>query len=359
MRVLHVITSLATGGAEKLILETVPKLNEEGIVTEVLLLNGFEHPFYQELKNKNTQIYHLGMKSVYNPFHIFKIIPYLKKYDLVHVHLFPTLYFVAIAKLISLTSTPLIYTEHNTSNRRMENRFFHFVQKYIYKAYKKVICINEEVKNIMVKTYNGQKNKFYVIENAVDIKKIDEALPLLKSEFGFCDSDFLIAMVASFRKQKDQKTLIKSMKGLPHNMKLLLVGEGELKKECEIFVEELGLSDRVRFLGVRKDVYSILKTVDVSVLSSNYEGFGLAAVEGMAVGKPFLGSDVPGLRDTIGDAGVLFPKGDEIALIFELKKLFESPSHYQNVSEKCKQRAQEFDIYKMIEKTKKFYYSLF
>src|SRR5690606_31998035 len=105
--------------------------------------------------------------------------------------------------------------------------------------------------------------------------------------------------------------------------------------------------------------YSILKTVDVSVLSSNYEGFGLAAVEGMAVGKPFLGSDVPGLRDTIGDAGVLFPKGDEIALIFELKKLFESPSHYQNVSEKCKQRAQEFDVYKMIEKTKKFYYSLF
>lgn len=80
MKVLQVINSLATGGAEKIILESVPKFVEKGIDVELLLLNGNQHPFLVELEEKHCcKIMYLGGGSVYNPFHIFKIMRYLKK----------------------------------------------------------------------------------------------------------------------------------------------------------------------------------------------------------------------------------------------------------------------------------------
>ena len=73
MKILQIINSLATGGAEKLILETIPLLNDEGIQTDLAVLNGDNHPFLEALKKqKCCAIFSLGTKSVYNPFLIFK-----------------------------------------------------------------------------------------------------------------------------------------------------------------------------------------------------------------------------------------------------------------------------------------------
>ena len=102
MKILHLINNLNTGGAEKLLLETLPLYNQKGIKVDLLLLDGKDYPFLKELNNQNCcTIYNLGKASAYNPFLIFKIIPYLKRYDLIHAHLFPTLYWLAFAKLIS------------------------------------------------------------------------------------------------------------------------------------------------------------------------------------------------------------------------------------------------------------------
>ena len=119
MRILQLINNLNTGGAEKLILETIPLFNKQNIQTDLAFLNGYDYPFLKILKNlKCCSIFSLGNKSVYNPILIFKIIPHLKKYDLVHVHIFPSLYCVALAKMISFSEVKLVYTEHSTSNNR-------------------------------------------------------------------------------------------------------------------------------------------------------------------------------------------------------------------------------------------------
>ena len=84
------------------------------------------------------------------------------------------------------------------------------------------------------------------------------------------------------------------MQLLPLEVKLVLAGEGVLKKKCQDLVETLKLKERVVFLGLRMDIPQLLKTADVVVLSSKYEGLSLSSIEGLAAGKPFVASDVPG-----------------------------------------------------------------
>lgn len=353
MKVLQIINALGTGGAEKLLLETIPLYKGKGIEMDILVLNGEKHPFMKELINLDCcNVFSLGNGSVYNPMSIFKIIPYLKKYDSVHVHLFPSQYWVVLAKIISFSNVKLIFTEHNTSNRRMHNKLFQFFDKIIYSFYDHVICITVEVKEALSNHLGKMDDKFQVINNGVNIDLIKKSLPYSKNRVhdGIYAGDIILIQVAGFREQKDQPTVIKALQYLPGTVKLLLVGDGVLRKECELLVQNLKLEKRVFFLGIRMDVPQLLKTADMSVLSSNYEGFGLVAVEGMAAGKPVLASDVPGLAEVVKGAGILFEQGNPEDLADEIMKLLNDKAYYVKVSDACQNRAGKYDIQKMVDK---------
>ena len=121
MRILVISNSLATGGAEKLILDTIPLFISKKVEVELLLLNGKNHPFLKQLKEvSNCKVHSLSKGTVYNPLLLFKLVSFLKKFSLIHVHLFPSLYWVAIAKALSFSKTKLVFTEHNTTNRRKD-----------------------------------------------------------------------------------------------------------------------------------------------------------------------------------------------------------------------------------------------
>lgn len=358
MKILHLITSLATGGAEKLIAETLPLYHKKGIVADVLVLNGKKHPLFKELEASGCcRIISLGEGSVYNPLHIFKIIPYLKQYDLFHVHLFATQYFTVAAKMLSFSKKPLVFTEHNTSNRRIQNKSLAILDKCVYAQYKKVICITPEVKEVLQQHINLSENQLEIIENGINLQSITDAHPVSKKFIApnISEQDFLVLQVAGFRPQKDQVTLIKAMRHLPVNVKLLLAGDGVLREECEKLVADLHFTDRVHFLGLRSDIPSLLKSVDAIVLSSKYEGLSLSSIEGMASGKPFIASDVPGLSDVVGGAGILFPQGNEQKLAEEIMKLMDSRAYREEVGERGRERATKYDINIMVDKHIKLY----
>jgi glycosyltransferase involved in cell wall biosynthesis len=348
MRVLQVITSLSTGGAEKLIVDSVPLYQAHGIDVDVLVLNGRETPLLIRLKEETKGVVSsLSQGSVYNPLHVFKLLSYLNKYDVVHVHLFPTLYWAAIAKMICFSKVKLIYTEHSTYNRRREKIIFKLLDQLLYRQYSKIITIANEVDQNLKAHLSINISRFELINNGANTKLFYKATPYSKKEF-FTEADKILIQVSSFRPAKDQVTLIKALKYLPENTKLLLVGEGELIQECQNLVKELQLEDRVLFLGVRMDVPSLLKTADIVVMSSVYEGLSLASIEGMASGKAFIASNVPGLREIVNGAGIIFEKGNEKQLADEIKKLLSDTEYYNEVTKKCIERAQKYDIEKMI-----------
>lgn len=361
MKVLHIIPSLATGGAEKLVIETLPLLNQRGIKTDILLFDGTEYPFLKVLRDLNCcNIFSLGKKSVYNPIFIFRIIPYLSKYDLIHAHLFSAQYFVAIAKSLSLSKTPIIITEHSTKNRRIINPIFKIPELLVYAKYRKIICITDEVKEVLKKHIKANNDKLITIKNGIDFRKFINPPRILRTSINanIKDDDFVIIQIAGFRKEKDHETIIRSISILPVNFKLLLVGDGITIDRCRQLVAKLGLSNRVIFLGARYDVTSLLAIADIVVLSTHYEGFGLVAIEGMASGKPFIGSDVPGLREVVNNAGILVAPQNHIKMAKSILKLQSDKEYYNKVSQRCLSKAKIYDIDKMVNKTIELYNSV-
>lgn len=351
MKVLQVINSLDTGGAEKLLLETIPLYNKKGIEVDLLLLNGKTTPFLETLKAINCcKIYAIGT-SAYNPFHVFRMIPFLRKYDIAHVHLFPSQYWIVLAKMLSFSKIKIVVTEHSTTNPRIANYFLSILDRFIYKFYDKIVCITNDVYQIIVKHLNEPKSKCLVIENGVELQNIYDAQPYSKRMICslFTEQDVLLVHIASFNKHKDQQTAIKALKHLPDNIKLIFVGNGLLKVNCEDFAKELDLINRVLFLGNRTDVPQLLKTADISILSTNGEGFSLVAIESMAAGIPFIGSDVPGMIN-VKDAGILFEKGNAEELAFYIRKLIDEKDFYESIVNSGKRRAEQFDIEFMVDK---------
>ncbi len=355
MKILQVITSLQTGGAEKLIVDMVPLYSNHGIVVDVLLFDGTDTPFKRKLQEKGIRVFQLGYSScVYNPLFIFKLIPYLGKYDIVHTHITVCQYFVAFAKFVSRSKVNLVTTEHNTTNRRRSIKGFRIIDKFIYSCYNAIISISHKTTESL-QIYIGNKENIFTITNGINLSVFKDAVALNK-EFLVWNKSILITMVASFRdKQKDQDTVIRAMSLLPDNYSLCLIGDGIRRTICETLVKELHLEKRVIFLGIRNDVPQLLKTSDIVVMSSHWEGFGLAAVEGMAAGKPVIASDVPGLAQVVGDAGLLFPVGDAKELASVMEHLINDEEYYQQIAQQCLQRASEYDIRNTVSAYEKLY----
>lgn len=354
MKVLQLINSLSAGGAEKLLVNSVIEYHKKGIDVDILLLKGGSSPFVQLLKPyPEIKVFTLGeQNNIYNPKYIFKLRGYFKNYDLVHVHLFPSLYWSSIANIIDgvlgKRKYKLIYTEHNTTNRRRERKIFKVLDRIFYNRFDAIVSISDAVDSSLKEHLGANfNNKVLQIYNGIDLKEITEAESYLKEEIEFDISDSLVMQVSSFTAQKNQLTLIKCLKHLPVSYKLILVGDGPEKENCIKVSEEMDLGNRVFFFGIRKDVPRLLKTVDVVVLSSHFEGLSLSSVEGLASGRPFIASDVPGLTEVVKGAGLLFDDNDEIKLASLIKDVSSDKIMYQKVVDDCIERSKKFDILTM------------
>ena len=343
MRMLHVITSLRTGGAEKLMVDLLPRMKAKGHEVDLCVFDGTRTPFYDELERKDVKVIPLG-HSVYSPLHIFKLIPLMKQYDVVHAHNTACQYYVAVAGCFS--SCKNFTTEHNTSNRR-RNGWWRMLDRWMYGRYEKIICISELTRqNLLQHIGVTYEKKCSIIYNGIDLSMFKSA-----SNSSIQSDKTKILMVSAFREQKDQITLIKAMRELPSKYVLRLAGGGEeqLIMECKQLVKELDLDKRINFLGVRMDIPSLLADADVIVLSSHYEGLSLSSLEGMASGKPFIASDVEGLKDIVGGYGILFSHEDDKALADAIVKVCEDGDYRKKVVEKCLERAKMYDINVMVE----------
>ncbi|MFP4698137.1 MAG: glycosyltransferase [Eubacteriales bacterium] len=362
IKVLHIIPSLNSGGAEKLIEESLPIMkNNYNIDVEVLLLTDKGNIFDKKLKDNNIKTNvspHQKIRSIKNIFYILKHIK-RNHYDIVHSHLFPCNYWASIASKLILKNKPkFITTEHNTHNKRRDKFYFRPIERFIYSGYDTIISISEGTQQNLINWIKPKgKDKFVVIENGINLVDFINAEPYKKSDLDskFNESTRLLCMVGSFSKQKDQATIIRAMKDLPDDIFLLLVGGGSLKQEYEKLAKKLEVDDRVKFLGIRKDVPRIFKTSDIVIVSSHWEGFGLVAAEGMAAGKPVIASDVPGLSEVVRGAGVLFEKGSQKELIDNINSFLNNKAQYYKITEKCLERSNRYNIKRMVEEYLKVY----
>lgn len=351
MRILHVITSLKTGGAERLMVDLLPLIRSIGHHNvDLLVFNGMRTPFLEMLEERNIKILKLSMGSnVYNPLNIFRLVRYMSSYDIIHTHNTACQLFTPIAKLIAFALTPLVTTEHSSNNRRRAKRWFKPIDKWMYNRYASVVCISDKSTQNL-ESYLGKRKGIVTISNGVDTARFIRPVKDVS-----LNQQFVITMVAGLRIEKDHETVLKAMTHLPDNYSLKLVGDGVKADTLKKMTTDLGLDDRVTFMGVRQDVPDILEQSDIVVLSSHWEGLSLSSIEGMASGRPFVASDVDGLHEMVSGAGVLFEHGNDKDLAEKIQWLCEHPEEYRKVAQCCQDKARQYDISVMAEKYIKLY----
>jgi glycosyltransferase involved in cell wall biosynthesis len=160
----------------------------------------------------------------------------------------------------------------------------------------------------------------------------------------------VITSVGRLVSVKNHRLVLSALEDLQDiNLQYWIVGDGPLKDDLAEQVKNSGLDGRVRFFGYQEDIAPILANSDIFVLPSLYEGFGLAAVEAMAMGLPVIASNVEGIREIIGEqlcCGYLVDPTDHKKLAELIRELAASPELRQDMGARALERASLYSIEK-------------
>lgn len=181
----------------------------------------------------------------------------------------------------------------------------------------KIITVSEFDRRLALEAGVSTADRLVTVYNGID------DVPLaLRAEPG--RRPVRLIMVARFGAQKDHPTLFRALAGLTDEpWELDLVGDGPQMPQAKAMAGSLGLGDRIRFLGQRKDVGELLANAQVSVLATNWEGFPLSILESMRAGLPMVATDVAGVAESVtdGESGYLVPRGDADLLRDRIRRL--------------------------------------
>lgn len=184
-----------------------------------------------------------------------------------------------------------------------------------------------------------------VIPNFVDTDRFSPRSSLDRSLFAEPDEKILMH-ISNFRPVKRIQDIVRVFEGVSKRMpaRLLFIGSGPEKEPAARLIEELGLTDRVRFLDRQVDVSRLIPLADLYLLLSEHESFGLTALEAMSCAVPVIGTSGSGMDEFLGDgsAGRLYTPGDISAMVEGCLELLENPELSRATGERGRSRAEEF-----------------
>lgn len=189
------------------------------------------------------------------------------------------------------------------------------------------LAVSREIATELVEDLGWPAERVEVAYNAVDVERAAvSAPPGMRAQLGGSETRPLVLTPARLDAQKGHDTLLEAVAELPEAL-FLLAGDGPERERLEARAAELGVGDRVRFLGRREDVPQLLAACDVFALPSLYEGSSLAVLEAMAAGIPVVSSAIGGTEELIEDgrSGLLVPPGDAAGLASALRRLLGDP----------------------------------
>jgi glycosyltransferase involved in cell wall biosynthesis len=247
-------------------------------------------------------------------------------------------------------------------------RLFAFLSKRT-----RMIAVSESVsRNFCGRLPLGMKKRIGVVLNAIDLDNFQQdptAKSRIRTELGLVESDPLIGIVGLITPRKGQLELMRSfgqaLKQIPQAV-LLLVGAPLFNRDHEYLgaiertAEELGVCDKVRILGARTDIAAIMQSLDVLVVNSKVEPFGLVILEAMVSGTPVIATAVHGIPEIIehNQNGWLVPPGDEGLLSEAIVHLGRQRELRARLAEQGKRHvAQYFSVDRYITELQAFYHA--
>jgi len=323
---------LNMGGSERVILNIINGLDRDRFSIGLILFNS-NGDLVDEVLSDIT-IYDLNISSVKKG--LFALIKklYSLKPDIIfsgigHINISLAI-FIPILKIV-LPNTKFIARQSNilTINNRYEKHpYIHdWLYKRVYKNYNRIVCQSNYMQQDLVTNYHFPIDKTIVISNPIDIKNIEQ-LSTIELEYPFSYKTTNLITVGQFRYQKRHDLLLKTFAKLDKNYTLTIIGDGVKREELKELAKELGIIDRVAFLGHQKNPYSYIKQADIFVLTSEFEGFPNVVLEANLCGLLVVAFETIGVDKEIiqnGINGILspFPNIDKLATTIQNIKLKE------------------------------------
>ena len=297
IKILLVGLSSNMGGIETYLINMYRNINKEKFELSFLIFNGKNVCFHDELISNGVKFFKIEKRTK----NYFKFISDLKKvfkeneFDYIHFNLVDFSCFERILIARKYSNAKIIIHSHIASNIAMKKKtnFLSKIGEYFIKKYEndyiKIAC-SKLAGDYMFKNF---KNKdYFIFNNSIDVSKFkfnSKIREEKRKELGIKANSILIGNVGRFVEQKNHKLLIEVFNRLNKefsNIKLILVGDGVLKKEIEDVVKKYNLQTKVKFLGLRNDVNELMQAMDIFMMFSKYEGLPFVIIEAQASGLP-------------------------------------------------------------------------
>lgn len=321
MKVLFVITGLGMGGAEHVVSNLADELVKLGHDVKIVYLTG---EVMVSPKNSDIELISVGMDSQKDflkaYFKLRRVVKAFKP-DVVHSHMFHA---NTISRLLRLTTNipKLVSSSHNT-NEGGRSRML------AYRLTDKLVTIStnvsQEAVDILVNKGAIKSGRMVSVVNGIDTSYFrfdNDARKMKRIELGIVDKKIILA-VGSLTLQKDYNNLLNAIALLKRDrddFKLFIAGDGTLKTELMTLTKKLNIEDSVEFLGICRDIPTLMSASDIFVLSSAWEGFGLVVAEAMATERVVVATDCGGVSEVVGSEGFLVKPNNSSFLSETLNK---------------------------------------
>ena len=291
-----------------------------------------------------------------------------EKYDIVHVHS-PVAAFVTRFALRNMPNRPkVIYTAHGFHFHRggspVKNKIFQTLEKIAGPWTDHLVVINHEDEKA-VKTHNivPESKLTYMPGIGVDIRKYNpekvksEDIDKIRQELQLRDQDHLLLMIAEFNPGKRHRDALNAFAALKRSDAVLaLAGVGPLESEIKTLSQQLGIAEKVRFLGYRRDIPVLLKASSALVLPSEREGLPRSIMESLCLGTPVISTKIRGVEDLLeGHCGLMTDVGDVSAMTKAMSWMLDNTLDAIAMGQRGQTRMQDFDLSNVVRMHEELY----
>lgn len=291
------------------------------------------------------------------------------RFDIIHLHSSKAGFLGRLAARIVGSGAAVIYSPHGLSflgaDAAAERALYLSLERLAGRLCDRVVAVSPGERDLIVASGIAPAERVACIDLGVDtlpLQALDRAAQ--RRELGVPADAPLIGTVARVTNQKNPLLFVEAaarvLPAVP-TAHFVWCGDGELRAEAERRAQALGIAARCHFLGHREDARPILASLDLFWLTSNYESFGLATAEAMALCLPVVATDVVGTRDVLaaGQAGVLVPPRDAAALAGATLSLLREPERMRELGQAGRARVHErYTLDRMLASTAALYESL-
>lgn len=350
LRVLHLITRLPVGGAERLLVDVVRGLDAQRFESVVCCIQE-KGELAGELEAAGFTVHCLdGMRTKRFDWGAIGDLARLmrsQRIDVVHSHLYHANLYGRLAALRA--GVPAVASVHNTYTRLKLHR--RLINRFLSSRTARVIAVSEDVRNDLMRYDGIPAQKIAVIHNGIDVGRVQTATPRAQARerLGIAADAIALGCIARLEEQKGHRFLLEALallnaaaRGAPR-FRVVLAGDGRLRAELENRAAALGVGSWTLFLGTRHDIPEILKALDICVMPSLWEGLSVAMLEAMAASLPLVISDVSGVSQVVGnnEFGLKVPVGDVNELARTLLALADAPERRAALGAAARQRVQD------------------